>query len=80
MYKEKTDQKFVEMYLELITTNVDDKLKKLQMIKEFYNYATKGVGLGNNYRISIKSRNIESSKNLEKEFQVKKLVLNNKDD
>lgn len=45
------------MYLNLITTNCVDKLQRLEMIKEFYNYATRNIKLGNDYRILIKSRN-----------------------
>ena len=57
VYKENPDQEFINMYLNLITTNCMDKLKKLLMIKEFYNYATRNVNLENDYRILIKSRN-----------------------
>ena len=59
VYKENPDQEFINMYLNLITTNCMDKLKKLLMIKEFYNYATRNVNLENDYRILIKSRNTQ---------------------
>lgn len=62
MNKENPDTQFVNMYLELITTNCVDRLQKFQMVKEFYNYATRNIDLGTEYRILIKSRNIGSSK------------------
>ena len=58
VYKENPEPEFINMYLTLITTNCVDKLQKLQMIKDFYNYATSNINLGNDYRILIKSRNI----------------------
>ena len=57
VYKENPEPEFINMYLNLITTNCVDKLQRLQMIKDFYNYATKNINLGNDYRILIKSRN-----------------------
>lgn len=57
VYKENPELEFVNMYLNLITTNCVDKLQRLEMIKEFYNYATRNINLGNDYRILIKSRN-----------------------
>lgn len=57
VYKENPELDFVNMYLNLITTNCVDKLQRLEMIKEFYNYATRNINLGNDYRILIKSRN-----------------------
>ncbi len=57
VYKENPEPEFINMYLNLITTNCVDKLQRLQMIKEFYNYATRNINLGNDYRILIKSRN-----------------------
>lgn len=57
IYKENPDSGFINMYLNLITTNCVDKLQRLEMIKEFYNYATRNIKLGNDYRILIKSRN-----------------------
>lgn len=60
VYKENPEPEFVNMYLNLITTNCVDKLKKLQMIKEFYEYTTRNINLGNSYRILIKSRNTGS--------------------
>lgn len=59
VYKENPDQEFINMYLNLITTNCMNKLKKLLMIKEFYNYATRNVNLENDYRILIRSRNTQ---------------------
>lgn len=57
VYKENPESEFINMYLNLITTNCVDKLQRLQMIKDFYNYATRNINLGNDYRILIKSRN-----------------------
>mgnify|MGYP004653548299 FL=1 len=57
VYKENPEPEFINMYLNLITINFVDKLQKLQMIKEFYNYTTRNINLGNDYRILIKSRN-----------------------
>lgn len=62
MNKENPDTQFVNMYLELITTNCVDRIQKFQMAKEFYNYVTRNIDLGTEYRILIKSRNIGSSK------------------
>ena len=62
VYKENPELEFVNMYLNLITTNCIDKLQRLEMIKEFYSYATKNINLGNDYRILIKSRNIRFNK------------------
>ena len=63
VYKENPEQEFINMYLNLITTNCENKLLKLQMIKDFYNYATRNINLGNNYRILIKSKNKQIKKN-----------------
>ena len=57
VYKENPEPEFINMYLNLITTNCVDKLQRLQMIKDFYNYSTRNINLGNDYRILIKSRN-----------------------
>ena len=57
VYKENPELEFINMYLNLITNNCVDKLQRLQMIKEFYNYRTRNINLGNDYRILIKSRN-----------------------
>ena len=57
MYKENPEEEFVSMYIDLITTNSTDKLEKLQMIQDYYNYATRNITLGDEYRILIKSRN-----------------------
>ena len=58
VHKENPEPEFINMYLNLITINCPDKLQRLQMIKDFYNYATRNIKLGNDYRIHIKSRNI----------------------
>ena len=63
VYKENPEPEFINMYLNLITTNCVDKLQRLQMIKEFYNYATRNINLGDDYRILIKSRNIGINNN-----------------
>lgn len=57
VYKENPEPEFINMYLNLITNNCIDKLQRLQMIREFYNYTTRNINLGNDYRILIKSRN-----------------------
>ena len=57
VYKENPESEFINMYLNLITNNCVDKLQRLQMIREFYNYTTRNINLGNDYRILIKSRN-----------------------
>ena len=57
IYKENPESEFIKIYLNLITTSCADKLQRLQMIKDFYNYATRNINLGNDYRIHIKSRN-----------------------
>ena len=62
VYKENPEPEFVNMYLNLITTNCVDKLERLEMIKEFYEYTTRNINLGNDYRILIKSRNIPKQK------------------
>ena len=59
MYKENPDSKFVDMYLNLITTNCVDRLEKFKMVKELYNYTIRNINLGDEYRIMIKSRNIK---------------------
>ena len=45
------------MYLKLITTDCKDRLQKFQMVKELYDYTTRNINLGDEYRIVIKSRN-----------------------
>ncbi len=60
MYKENPEQEFVDMYLCLIAVQCDNKLQKLQMAKRFYNYATRNIYLGDNYRISIKRKTIRN--------------------
>ena len=62
VHKENPEIEFINMYLNLITINCKDKLQRLQMIKDFYNYATRNIKLGNDYRIYIKSRNIGTNK------------------
>ena len=63
MYKENPDPEFVSMYLDLITTTSKDKLEKLEKVKDFYNYSTRNINLGDEYRILIKSRNIQNKSN-----------------
>ena len=78
MYKENPEPEFVNMYLNLITIKCENKLEKLKMIKEFYNYATRNIKLENDYRISIKSRNISTNNQLsDGENNIKKLSLTN---
>lgn len=60
-YKENPEPKFVNMYLNLITTNCVDRLHKFQMVKQFYNYAIRNIDLGNEYRIMIKNRITKNS-------------------
>ena len=57
MYKENPDSEFISMYLNLITTDCKDRLQKFQMVKVFYDYTTRNINLGDEYRIVIKSRN-----------------------
>lgn len=57
VYKENPELEFIYMYLNLITTSSTDILERLEMIKEFYNYATRNITLEDDYRILIKSRN-----------------------
>ena len=59
MYKENPEQEFVDMYLDLITTNCVDKFKKLEMVKKLYDYTTRSINLGDDYRIIIRNRNIK---------------------
>ena len=58
MYKEAPEPEFIEMYLNLITTDSTSKLDKLQMVSEFFDYTTRNINLKDEYRILIKSRNI----------------------
>ena len=79
MSKENPEQEFVNMYLNLITTNCDDKLHKFQMVRQFYRYATRNIDLGEDYRIFIKSRNVGSVINSQEsvpKLYVKKLTIN----
>ena len=61
VYKENPEPEFLNMYLNLITTTCVDKIQRLQMVKDFYNYAIRNIQLGSDYRILIKSRNIGSN-------------------
>ena len=72
MYKENPDSKFVDMYLNLITTNCVDRLEKFKMVKELYNYTIRNINLGDEYRIMIKSRNIKIQEPIQK-IKVKSL-------
>lgn len=58
VYKENPEPEFLNMYLNLITIDCTDKVQRLQMIEDFYHYATRNIQLGSDYRILIKSRNI----------------------
>ena len=73
MYKENPDEEFVKMYLDLITTDCMDKFKKLEMVLELYNYTTKDINLGDDYRIVIKNKNVKKDINLEDTSNVKRL-------
>ena len=73
MYKDNPDEEFVKMYLDLITTDCIDKFKKLEMVKKLYNYTTRNINLGDDYRIVIKNRNIKRDINLDEIGNVKKL-------
>jgi hypothetical protein len=65
MYKENPEPEFVQMYLNLITTKCEDRLQKFQMVKQLYNYTTRNINLGDEYRIAIKSRNVGSTPNFQ---------------
>ena len=56
VYKENPDQEFIDMYLNLITSNCENKLQRFNQVREFYDYATKDITLGNDYRVLIKRR------------------------
>lgn len=73
MYKYNPEQEFVDMYLNLITTNCKDKFRKLEMVKELYSYTTRNINLGNEYRIVIKNKNVKRDISLEEIDNVKKL-------
>ena len=45
------------MYINLISIKYENKIEKIQKFIEFYNYATRNICLGNEYRILIKSKN-----------------------
>ena len=63
MYKEAPEPEFIEMYLNLITTESTDKLEKLQMVTDFFDYTTRNINLNDEYRILIKSRNVPQDMN-----------------
>ena len=65
MYKENPDQEFVNMYLNLVTTNSADKCQKFKMVEELYNHVIRGINLGDDYRILIRSRNVKSGENFQ---------------
>ena len=55
------DQRFLEMYFELIQSQGKSKIEMFERLKEFYDYAKTTVDLEeHNYRIPIKSKNDES--------------------
>ncbi len=58
-YKDKVpDDIFISIYLDAICDDSDDKMSKLEKVKELFSYASSGIDLSSeNYRISIKSRN-----------------------
>lgn len=56
--KENPEPEFLEMYFGLITTKCEDKIEKFQMVKKLFDYTTRNINLGDNYRILIKSRNV----------------------
>lgn len=82
MYKKNPEPEFVNMYLNIITTNCNDKLQKLQMVKQFYNYTTRNINLGVDYRIFIKSKNIRNNSTFKQtdsnNSDVKKLIKSEK--
>jgi len=57
-YKENPEQEFVDMYIELITNNCNNKFEKLQNLRTFYDYSMRNINLNNEYKISIKKRKI----------------------
>ena len=46
------------MYLDAICDNSLDKPSMLNKAQNLFNYATRNVSLGSDYRIKIKSRNL----------------------
>lgn len=52
------EQEFIDMYLDAICDNSLDKESKLENVQNLFNYAKRNVSLGDNYRILIKSRNL----------------------
>ena len=55
------EQRFLEMYFELIQSQGKSKIEMFERLKEFYDYAKTTVDLEeHNYRIPIKSKNDES--------------------
>ena len=67
VYKVNPDKEFVEDYLNLMDLNIADKNQMLGDLKKFYLRIRQNVNLGNDYRISIKSKNkkntLKSSEN-----------------
>ena len=60
-YKENIpEQEFIDMYLDAICDNSLDKPSMLNKAQNLFNYATRNVSLGSDYRIKIKSRNLNS--------------------
>ena len=55
------DQKFLEIYFELIQSQRESKKEKLEKLIEFYDYAKRTIDFDEyNHRIPIKSRNYEN--------------------
>ena len=52
------EKEFVDMYLDAICDNSLDKQSKLEKVQNLFNYAKRTIDLGDDYRILIKSRNI----------------------
>ena len=59
------ESEFVNMFIELITTKCDDKMKKYHMVEEFYRYATRGIDIGKNYMIPIESKYDKKESNIQ---------------
>ena len=52
------EEEFIEMYLDAISDESLDKVKKLEKVQALFHYATRNITLGEDYRILIKSRNL----------------------
>ena len=52
------EKEFIDMYLDAICDNNLDKENKLEKVQTLFNYAKRNVSLNDDYRILIKSRNI----------------------